>query len=357
MVKRRGFLIRSGDTDLMRILITGGTGFLGRHAAIRLQSAGNDVTILGRNRAIGDSLQKRGIRFVQGDLENASAVDLACRGQNAVIHSGGLASPWGEYQKFYAANVLGTENVIQSCRTNQISRLVYLSTPSLYFNYRHRELIRESDPLPKPETAYAATKKIADERMAEAFTAGLPCISIRPRAIFGPGDQSVLVRLIRAGQKGTIPLVGAGRSFVDLTYIDNVVDALQLCLSSAQATLGRVYNITNGEPMTTRQLMEKVFGALGIHARFRKMPFFVAYSTAALTEGYYQFFKPGVEPPLTRYAIGLMAKTQTLDISKARAELGYHPKVSFDEGLDRFAHWWKAKESGVLTKDDLGLPI
>ncbi len=341
----------------MRILVTGGTGFLGRHAALRLKKEGNEVVVLGRSRAIGEALQARGVRFIQADLENGKAIASACSDMDMVIHSGGLASPWGAYDKFYSANVLGTQNVIQGCVQHRVSRLIYLSTPSLYFNYRHRSMIRESEPIPKPVTAYAATKKMADELVAEAAKSGLKAVSLRPRAIFGPGDQAVLVRLIRAGEKGIIPLVGGGKSFLDLTYIDNVVDALLLCVTGPEKILGNIYNITNGEPITSGSLVTKLFSALGIKAKIRKMPFPIAYATAAVTEKFYEWKRPQEEPPLTRYGVGLMARTQTLDISRAKEELNYSPKISLDEGLVRFARWWKLKEEGLFSKDDLGVSL
>ena len=250
---------------------------------------------------------------------------------------------------------MGTRNVLTGAQAHGAKRVVYLSTPSLYFDYHHR-LGSKVDPLPEPVTDYAATKLIADREVKRASDSGLPIISLRPRAIFGPGDQAVLVRVIRAAAKGTIPLVGGGKSFIDLTYIDNTVDAVLLCLDAPARALGRVFNVTNGEPLTSRGMMEMLFSKLDTKARFRPLPFPLAYLSAATLEATYKIFRGGTEPPLTRYSVGLMAKSQTLDISAAREVLGFSPRVTLEEGMERFARWWRKKEEGKLgALEALGL--
>src|SRR5690606_3825206 len=118
---------------------------------------------------------------------------------------GALSSPGGKYSDFYNSNVIGTRNIVEGSRRHQVGRLIYVSTPSLYFDYTDRWNLSESAPLPrKPVNAYAATKRRAEEEVEPAFAAGLPVITIRPRAIFGPGDQTILPRLLLANQKGRL---------------------------------------------------------------------------------------------------------------------------------------------------------
>jgi nucleoside-diphosphate-sugar epimerase len=336
----------------VRVLITGGTGFLGRHAAVRLKRRGDEVAVMGRNDSIGRTLESIGIRYVKSELSDRDRVVAAIEGCDQVIHSGGLAAPFGEYEMFHKANVLGTRFVVEGCRKHGVKRLVYLSTPSLYFNYRDRLGIKESEPLPKAATYYAETKRIADEEIAAA---GVPAIGLRPRAIFGPGDQAVLVRLIRAAGQGVMPLVGGGKSYIDLTYIDNVVDALLLSLEAKESALGANYNITNGEPVTAKRMAELVFESLKLPVRFRKVPYPLALTAAGGLETYYRLFKRGKEPPITKYAVGLMAKSQTLDISLAKEKLGYSSKVTLDEGMRRFARWWTRDREGVDPVRRLGI--
>lgn len=327
----------------MNILLTGGTGFLGKAVAKRLAGKGHSVTVTGRNAKAGAELESAGVAFLKLDLSD-SGMGEACRGRDQVIHCAALASPWGKYEDFFRANVEGTRTVVEACLAGGVKRLVNLSSPSVYFDYRHRENIRESDPLPKRQvTHYGATKVLADAEVAKGQARGLETISLRPRALFGPGDQTILGRVLRAADQGSIPLIGGGRSLVDMTYIDNAVDAVELCLSAPDSALGQVYNITNGEPLSTRAMLDVLFESLGRSVSYRNLPFPLAYAGAAASELIHSAFRRPGEPPLTRYAIGLMSRSQTLDISSAREKLGYRPRVALAEGFERFARWWKQK--------------
>lgn len=326
----------------MRVLITGGTGFLGRNTARRLQADGHEVAVLGRNQKIGAELAREGLTFIAADLTDAEATAQSCRGRDVVIHSGALASPWGRYEDFYSANVVGTKNIVDGAIAHGARRFINISTPSLYFDYRHRFGIKESDPLPQKQvTYYGATKLLADQETERAARAGLFTIAIRPRAIFGPGDTVVLGRLLRLAEKGTVPLVNGGRSHVDMTYIDNVVESLRLCLSAPESCRGKTYNITNGQPMPAKQAYDLLFERLGRKVKYRSVPFFALYALASAAESAHVLFRRPGEPALTKYVVGLMSKSQTLDISLARAELGYSPQVTMEDGLSRYAEWWR----------------
>ena len=228
---------------MIKILVTGGTGFLGKRLAFKLQTLGYDVTLLGRNRIIGNELAAKGLQFLPIDLIDKEATLTACKGKDYVFHCGALSSPWGKYQQFYNANVLGTRNIIQGCQKYGIQRLIHVSTPSIYFDFSHRLNISENDPLPsKLANHYAATKLLAEAEINQAHQQGLPVITIRPRGIFGPGDNAILPRLIKANNKTGIPLINEGKAYIDMTYIDNVVDALLLCQNAPNHLLGRVFD-------------------------------------------------------------------------------------------------------------------
>ena len=146
-----------------------------------------DVTALGRNPLALQQLLAGGIPVVKADLANAAAVLAACQDQEIVFHCGALSSPWGPYQDFYRSNVLGTQNVIRACRAAAVQRLVYVSTPSIYFRFDSRLNVREDAPLPaRPANVYAASKLLAEKEIDQAFNEGLPVITIRPRAMFWP---------------------------------------------------------------------------------------------------------------------------------------------------------------------------
>jgi len=329
----------------MKALITGATGFLGGALARRLHSMGWDVTALGRNVPKLDQLENEGMRVLQLDLKDKSAMTAACKDQEIVFHCAALPSPWGNFELFYQANVIGTRNVIRGCEEHKVKRLVYVSTPSLYFGYSSRMNVKETDALPEPVSNYAATKILAEQELDQAFENGLATIAIRPRALFGPGDTVIFPRLIPRLQSGRLPILGDGENVIDLTYIENVVDALLLCAESPANTLGKKYNISNGEPVKIWRLVERICRELNLPYPKRKISYQTANAAASVLEFIYTLIPTHPEPPLTRVSVSMMANSTTLDIAAARRDLGYNPRVSVDEGVERFMKWWKDTSS------------
>ncbi|WP_434752171.1 NAD-dependent epimerase/dehydratase family protein [Paenibacillus amylolyticus] len=329
---------------MKRALVTGATGCLGRHLAIRLSSEGWDVTGMGRQPEIGATLETAGVRFVKGDILDQQAVNAACAGQDVVFHCAALSSPWGKYRDFYSTNVQGTQNLVESSVRSQVQRFVHVSTPSIYFNYIPRYEVHEYDPLPvKPANHYAATKRLAEEIVLSAHGKGLPSIIIRPRAIFGPYDQTLFPRIVAANAKRGVPMIDGGQALIDLTCVDNVVDALMLCSETSDDALGRAYNISNADPRPFAELVESLFGMLDMQLRRRNIPYTIAYGVASMLEGVHRFIPALGEPPLTRYTVGSLGVPQTLSIVDAKEQLGYTPRVSIEEGLQQFADWWRAE--------------
>ncbi|RHW34664.1 NAD-dependent epimerase/dehydratase family protein [Lysinibacillus yapensis] len=326
------------------IAVTGATGFLGQHVVKRLVSEGFQVTALGRNQAIGDAFPKE-VKFVKVSLEDRDGISRAMKNQDYVIHCAALSSVWGNYADFYNANVVGTQNLVDAALFSNVKRFVHVSTPSIYFNLHERTKInlKEDNILPAPAiNYYAETKRIAEEVVDEAFKKGLPAITIRPRALFGPGDNAIIPRLIKANEKSGIPFINGGKVLTDITYVENVVDALFLCLSSEMPTLGRKYNITNGEPMYLGDILEKVFLVLNETMRKREIKYERILCIASMLEKTHRLFGIKKEPIITPYTVTVLSHSQTLNIDAAKTELGYQPRISIDEGINRFAEWWNS---------------
>ena len=311
-------------------LVTGGTGFLGGRLARRLNAAGWRVSVLGRNEAAGRALAAANIRFIRADLADAAAVDEACRGQEIVFHSGARSSPWGRYADFYHDNVTGTESIVAACERWNVSRLIHVSTPSIYFDFTDRLNIPETQPPPtRPANHYVRTKLLAEAVVDAATARGLATITLRPRAIFGPGDTTLFPRLIRAHGSRGFPLIGPGDPLMDITFVENVVDALLLAADAPTDALDQKFNITNGEPWPRSRLLAALFAEIGRPLKTRPVDYRVAHCAAAVMENVSNVFTLGHwEPPLTRYTVGVLAKSQTLDISAARSVLGYQPRIS-----------------------------
>ncbi|WP_202081393.1 NAD-dependent epimerase/dehydratase family protein [Caldalkalibacillus salinus] len=374
----------------MNILVTGGTGLLGKSLAQRLSQKGYHVTLLMGNDLLDKNgkLSKHGkrtktkdfdvagqknneegskgnfrydkdqdqatvdhpmghdhehkgeIRYLSCSLDDREQVLDACQRQDYVFHCDELCSSWGKYRDFYAQNVLGTQYIIEGCRQHNVKRLIHVSSPSIYFNYTHRLYISENEPLPKrPVNAYAKTKLLAEQSIDQAFVQGLPVITIRPKTIFGPSCDTVLARLISLN-RSRIPIIEGGKIVVDFTYVDNVVDALLLCMAAPEETLGKKYNISNGESLYLYDLLERVFKELDERLNTKPVSYAEAYILAGFTELANKTFLKK-RPPFTRYCVGMISKSQTLNITAAKRELGYEPRVSMDQGIKAFTKWWK----------------
>ncbi len=330
---------------MTRALITGATGFLGGHLARRLVELGWDVHGTGRDKSRGQALERIGVQMNYYDLGDAEQAIEACKGQDIVFHCAALSSPWGKYQQFYQSNVKATQHIVDGCIRHDVQRLIHVSTPSIYFDGKTHYGIRESDPLPrKSVNHYAATKLLAEQIVLQAYKKqGLASIMIRPRAIFGPMDQTLFPRLLEANRQSGVPLLQGGRAPIDLTYVDNVVDAMLLGVKAPQAALGQAYNISNSEPIAFVELLSRLFERLDIPLHTRNVPYSVAHLIAGGMEAVYRLFPALGEPPLTRYSVGSIAVPHTLDISLAQQQLGYMPRISVDQGLERFADWWCAQ--------------
>lgn len=330
----------------MRALVTGATGFLGQHLTSALLARGAVVTATGRNREQGAALASRGAAFLAADLADVAAIAPMIAGHDVVFHCAALASPWGPYEAFERANVTATRNVVRACLAGGVRRLVHVSTPSIYIEPRDRVGIHEDDPLPKPASAYAATKLLAEREVAAGARRGLETIVLRPQAIFGEGDTAVVPRILRANAERGVPFFGGGRALIDTTYIDDAVEALLRAAEAPRDALGKAFNVTSGSPRTFAELFGAIFASMGVPLRKRVIPFRVAYGLAFALEALGR--ARGVEPPLTRYAVTVLGNSRTLDISRARSVLGYTAKVGVDKGIRRAAPYYRrlAEENG-----------
>jgi nucleoside-diphosphate-sugar epimerase len=318
----------------MHVIVSGGTGFLGRHLCRRLHFEGHNVTALGRDLQIGADLEKEGIEFRPIDLVQPLSDDgfrTLCA--DAFVHAAALSSAWGRSADFMAANVDGTRNALNLARRAGVRRFVFVSTPSLYFCFADQERIAETASLPRPVNAYAASKRAAEQLVLAADELG-PVV-LRPRAIYGPGDGALLPRLVRAAQAGPLPLLRGGRAVTNLTYVDDVVSAIVMSLGDDPALSGQVVNIANPEVLPVRSIIEQAAKRAKVSIRWRSVPWPIAYGGVRMLEGLARLHPRCPEPPLTTYGLGILAFSQTLDTTKAVRLLGFVPRVPFGEGLER----------------------
>lgn len=330
----------------MKVLVTGGGGFIGGAICRQLHGRGNEV--ISFQRSAHPELEAAGVAVARGDLgaaDDQAALHEAVSGCDAVIHTAGKAGAWGSREAYYAANVTGTENVIAACRDAGVARLVFTSSPSVVHGGGDIEGGDES--LPYPEhftTPYPETKAIA-ERMVmaadgtDADGVTLHTVSLRPHLVWGAGDKQLLPRLTERAARGPIKLPGANK-LIDTVYIDNAARAHLLALEALDRNPdchGRTYFISNGEPRPQGEIMAALLAAAGVNAEFRPIPPALAHAAGALCEWTWKALRRDDEPPVTRWAAEQLTTAHWYDITAARRDLGYEPGVSIDEGLRRLA--------------------
>jgi len=325
----------------MKVLVTGGGGFLGQVLCRGLRTRGHEVVSFNRGRY--PALAAIGVQQVQGDLVLRDAVIAAAQGCDAVFHNAAKAGAWGSYRSYYDANVVGTQNVIEACRIHGIGKLVYTSTPSVTHRKTHPVEGGTADTVPYGEqlkAPYAATKLLAEKLVLAANDTQLATVALRPRLIWGVGDNQLLPRLVERAKAGRLRFVGDGRNRIDTTYIDNAAqahfDAFEHLAPNA-ACAGRAYFISNGEPRTVREIVNGLLQAAGAPVVQKTIPFGVAYAAGAVCEGLWHVLPLKGEPPMTRFLAEQLSTTHWYDMAPARRDFGYVPRVTIDEGLARLA--------------------
>ncbi len=317
------------------IVISGISSGMGISLARRLAASGRHVRGFSRSvESVRHLLDHPNIELLAADIREPFAVRALCAKAEYVVHLAALSAPWGRYADFFQTNVLGTDALLQASILAGVRRFVHVSSPSLYFDFTNRLGITEKTPFPKRfVNCYAETKGLAEQLVDRATEAGLSCITVRPRAVFGPHDQSLFPRLLRSCRKG-LPCFNA---WTDLTYVDNAAQALHLAMDAPDMCTGQKYNITNGQPVLLNDFVEQLLSRLGHAVRRRRMPYHLAYAAAWIAEmgGCLR----GREPALTRYGVGVLRYSQTFSIEKAVKELHYNPEFTVEEGVDRYVSW------------------
>ncbi len=325
----------------MRALVTGGGGFVGGAIVRALLARGDEVVSLAR----GDypELRAAGVETLRGDLSDPACVGSAVARCDVVFHVAARASSWGRAEDFVATNVTGTENVVDACRRHGVGRLVFTSSPSATYSGGDVEGADEALPYPDRYLAhYPRTKAIAERRVLAANDAELSTVALRPHLVWGPGDTQLTARIVERAKQGRLRFVGPPKK-VDAVYVDNVVDAHLAAadrLAPGAACAGKPYFVTNGEPIASDEMINGILRAAGLPEETRRIPRGVAYAVGAMFEGLWLVLRRTDEPPMTRFVADQLSTAHWFDISAARRDLGYEPRVSLAEGFERLRAWF-----------------
>lgn len=326
----------------MKTLVTGGGGFLGGALVRRLVGEGAIVRSL--QRGVYPELGALGVEQVAGDIADPEVVERAVAGCEVVFHVAAKVEMWGPHAPFYRTNVIGTDNVLAAMRQHGAARLVFTSSPSVVHGRRDLAGADEATPYPERfDAAYPQTKAMAEMAVLAANGPDLATTALRPHLIWGPRDRNLVPQLVARARAGRLRFVGDGSNLVDTTYVDNAVDAHLLAaarLAPGAACAGRAYFISNGEPRPIREIVNGILGAAGLPPESRSVPLRAALAAGLALELLHRLRPTPKGPAMTRFIARSLATAHWYDISAARRDLGYEPRVGIDEGLERLRKWF-----------------
>jgi nucleoside-diphosphate-sugar epimerase len=327
----------------MKALVTGGGGFLGKAIVTLLRARGDEVRSFSRKPH--PALAEMGVEHCRGELGDAEGLKQAAEGCDLVFHVAAKAGVWGPYEEFYKANVLGTKHVIDACRLHGIKRLVHTSSPSVVFDGSDMEGVDESVPYPEHfEAFYPQTKAEAEQLVLRANDQNLATVALRPHLIWGPEDNHLVPRILERGAKGALRKLGSRECLVDTIYIDNAALAhLQAAdhLDVDSAVAGKVYFLSQGEPLPIWDVVNRILDAGGLPPVTRTISPALAYKIGAILEKVYGLLNLKSEPRMTRFVAKELSTSHWFDLSAARNDFGYQPEVTFDEGMECLRKWLK----------------
>lgn len=329
----------------MRILVTGGAGFTGMHLVSRLIKRDHQVKCLDIEEALQpnkvDYLKGLGAEVISGDIRNDNVVAEAVKNIEQVYHLATAYRKMTASQKYYLeVEVNGTRNLLDASIKENIERFVHCSTTGVYGHVTNPPA-DESYPY-APYDVYQKAKCEGEKLVLKYMEdKKIPGVVARPCAIYGPGDNRLL-RLFKSIFHQSFIMVGKGEVSYHLVYVDDLVDAFELCGEKKEA-IGEDYIIGGDEIPTLNELVEAIANALDVPVPDKRFPFVTPIMLAScLCEKVYKPF--GKEPPIFPRRINWFTKNRAFNISKAKKELGYQPKVSLKTGTKITADWYK-KES------------
>jgi nucleoside-diphosphate-sugar epimerase len=312
--------------------VTGGSGFIGGVLIRRLVAEGASVRALARSDHSAAAVEAIGAEPVRGDLADRAAIEAGAAGCEAAFHLAAHLGTWGSRDEFMRDNVAGTENALSGCRQAGVRRFVHCGTEAALIAGEPLVDVDETSPLrPDSKALYPATKALAEQAVRGASANGFETVVLRPRFVWGVGDTTLLPGIIQMVEKGRFAWIGGGRQLTDITHVDNVVEGL--LLAAAKGRAGEAYFVTDGERVVFREFVSELIETQGVEPPTRSMPASVAGPLAAAAESTWRLLHLGGEPPITRFAVWISSQECTIDISKARSELGYEPVKDRESGL------------------------
>jgi nucleoside-diphosphate-sugar epimerase len=312
--------------------VTGGSGFVGGKLISRLIADGHTVRALARSDSAADKVAQLGASPMRGDLADPESLATAAEGAELAFHSAAWVERGGSWAAFTKSNVDGTRNVIEACRKTGVRRLVHVGTEAALMAGKPLVNVDETTPLrPDSPAPYPATKAKAERLVREANGEHLETVVVRPRFVWGAGDTNLLPQLTAVVKSGRFAWIGGGTNLMDTTHIDNTVQGLML--GAERGRPGEAYFVTDGEPVQFRAFLTELLDTQGVQVPGRSLPYWAASLIADVGERAWRLLRRPGAPPLDYMSLWATALECTINISKARTELGYAPVRTHEQGF------------------------
>jgi nucleoside-diphosphate-sugar epimerase len=325
-------------------LITGATGFVGSHLAEACAARGVPVRALVRAGSDTALLESQHATLVRGDVTDAAAVRKAVQGVDVVLHCAAKVGDWGPVEDYRAVNVEALRGLLEACRGQPLKRFVHFSSLGVYAA-RHHYGTDETEPLPRHHVDGYTQTKVEAEELALRYHRehGVPVVVLRPGFVYGPRDRTVLPKLMDNLRRRKVNYISGGRRALNTIYIGNLVEAAFLAAEKPEA-VGQIYNLTDGETVSKRRFIEAISDGLGLpRPNPVSVPLWLARIIAWWQEGRARRRHSPKPPRLTQGRLKFMGLNLDFSIDKARRELGYRPRFSFDEGMKETLAWYRQK--------------
>ncbi|HEX8075246.1 MAG TPA: NAD-dependent epimerase/dehydratase family protein [Thermoleophilaceae bacterium] len=313
--------------------VTGGSGFVGGRLLRRLAADGWSARALARSDRSAAAVAEAGAEPVRGDLSEVEAMRAGAQGCDVAFHAAAHVGEWGTRSDFEQGNVVGTRNALEACRAAGVRRFVHVGTEAALLAGQPLVDADETAPLrPDSPALYASTKARAEQAVRAANGEGFETVVVRPRFVWGVGDTTILPGLTQAVEKGRLSWVGGGRHRTSTTHVDNAVEGL--VLGAERGRGGEAYFVTDGEPVVFREFVTDLLATQGVQAPDKDVPAGAVRALAVVLEAAWRVLPLPGAPPVTRFTSWVASLDCTIDISKARRELGYQPVRSIPDGLE-----------------------
>jgi nucleoside-diphosphate-sugar epimerase len=316
----------------MKVFVTGGSGFIGGRLVERLVRGGTTVRALARSEESAERVAALGAEPVRGDIGDRDSLAAGASGCDTAFHLAAHVADFGPWEDFERGNVEGTRNALAACAEAGVRRFVHCGTEAALMAGEPLVKVDEATPLrPDSSAPYPATKAKAEQAVRDASREGFETVVVRPRFVWGKGDTTLLPEIVRTVQAGQWAWIGGGRNVTDTAHVDNVAEGMLLAAEKGHP--GEAYFVTDDEPVEFREFVSAMLATQGVEPPGRSLPAWTALPLAKLSEALWRLLPLKGNPPMTTFRAWVLTQECTIDIAKAKVELGYAPVVTRAEGL------------------------